>query len=58
MKKRKSKTLWRDFLEMSCSMNLIRTFSVPSVFSVLKLLSIAGDWKRLVARARLNVVRT
>ena len=43
---------------MFCSMNLGRTFSVPSVFSVLKLLSIAGDWKRLVARARLNVVRT
>ena len=43
---------------MFCSMNLVRTSSVSSVFSVLKFLSIAGDWKRLVARARLNVVRT
>gem|GEM_PF-5596369 len=39
-------------------MNLVRTYSVPSVFSVLKLLSIAADWKRPVTRARLNVVRT
>jgi len=40
------------------SMNLVRTFTAPSVFSVLKLLSIAADWKRPVARARLNVVRS